>query len=266
MISGGRAKLAAAAGLILVFVAVLVYMRLFPGQESPRMVSLAFIVMGIALPVAGYIRVEDAGAGRVGPGTRTGLYSLFLVYGLSAVSMAILLTLLDAGASLIATLEIALAMVFGVIYIFAAVIGGDRARRGAQAMDAVAFMRALEEDVYHISQEDGNKEHRERLRKIGEAIRFSDHSGATDIDAELADKIRELKYALREAAESDPGARAESASGVSAESASGASAEDLSSHRLDKQVDLITEDILRLIQNRNRKLLNEKKARSLSHG
>jgi len=248
MINSKRAKLAAIAALILVFATVLLYMRLFPGQEKARMVSLAFIVVGIALPVIGYIRIEDSQARQMGPGLRAGVYLLLVIYGLSAVSMSVLLMLLGAGAGLIATLEIVLTMAFGAAFTFAAVLGGDRVKNNTRALEAVAFMRALEEDIYRMSREKDNMKFNARLKRIEEAVRYSDYSGLTSFDAGLAEKIRELKYALLEVAESRAGSNYDN------------SRDEL----LDKQIEIITEDILRLIQDRNRELINEKKARSLN--
>ena len=292
MINSKRAKLAAIACLILVFVTVILFMRLFPGQESSRMTALAFVVVGISLPVIGYIRVEDTSARLMGPGLRIGLYSLFLIYGLSAVSLAVALMLMGFSAGLIATLEIVLALVFGVVFIFAVVTGGERVRSRTRTMESVAFMRALEEDVFLLSREGSGKKYNERLRRISEAVKYSDYSGLTSMDADLAEKIRELKYVLREADEFDnrevgefdyrevgggtrdnagaPGVAGRSGvasrSGVSGVSSQTGATGALSEELLDKQVELITEDILRLIQDRNRELLNEKRNRSLSHG
>ena len=64
------------------------------------------------------------------------------------------------------------------------------------------------------------------------------------MDMALEEKIRELGYVLR--VNGDDGA--------------------MDSHAREKQVALLAEDILRLIQGRNRALLNQKKARSASNG
>ena len=267
MISSGRSKMAAVAGLVLIFAVVLLFMRLFPGQERARMTSLAFIVVGIALPFAGYIWVEDTQAKLMGPGMRAGVYSLFFVYGLSAVSMAVVLMLLGVGAGLIATLETVLALVFVAVLAFAAVVGGERVKSRSRAMESVAFMRALEEDIYRMAQDEGGAKHSGRLRRLGEAVKYSDHSGLTGVDDELGQKVRELKYALREDAgprTGGPGRPYGADSGGGADGQDGPESPD--SARRDAWVDALTEDILKLIESRNRELINEKKARSLSHG
>ena len=244
MISSRKTKLSAIAGLILVFTSVVLFMRLFPEQSSLHWASLFFIVLGEILPVAGYIWLEDSPGLSMGPGLRVGIYSLFLVYGLAAVSMAVILLLFQVKAGLLATLEIVMVLAFGAIFLFAAAGGGDRSKNRANTMAAVAFMRSLEDEVFQMMQASNNRIYADQLRQIDEAIRYSDYSGQTGTDPALSEKIRELKYVLQE----------EEEAGV------------MSSSAQKKQVTLLTEDILRLIKSRNRELINLKKARNLNNG
>ncbi|MCL2121896.1 MAG: hypothetical protein FWH28_06560 [Clostridiales bacterium] len=244
MISSRKTKLSALAGLILVFTSVVLFMRVFPEQSSLHWASLFFIVLGETLPVAGYIWLEDSQGLSMGPGLKVGIYSLFLVYGLAAVSMAVILLLFQAKAGLLATLEIVMVLAFGAIFLFAAAGGGDKSRNRENTMAAVAFMRSLEDEVFQMMQASGNRMYSGQLRQIDEAIRYSDYSGRTDIDPALFEKIRELKYVLQD----------EEKASV------------MSSSAQKKQVSLLTEDILRLLKSRNRELLNLKKARNLNNG
>ena len=285
MISSRKTKQAATVGLILVFASVLLFMQLFPRQEGRHWISLFFIVLGEILPFAGFIWLEDTFGKTMGPGLRVGIYSLFFVYGLVAVSMSLILLLLGTGAALLATLEIVLALAFGAILLFAAVIGGGRSSHRKATMAAVAFMRELEADVSAWAGEPANRVYGGQLRRIVEAIRYSDFSGRVDADLALAEKVRELGYVLREgegaadAGAADTGAAdttGAGASGTRADDADIASASDVADDagagvagglrgtERGKQVELLTEDILRLVQDRNRALIDNKKARNYS--
>jgi len=244
MISSRRTKLTAFAGLILVFITVVIFMQLFPVQENLHWASLVFIILGEALPIAGFIWLEDTYGQRIGPGLRVGIYALFFVYGLAAVSLSLILLLLNVKASFLATLEIILVLAFGAIFLFAVAAGGERSKSRTDTAAAVAFMRYLEDEVYTLAREQENRAYATQLNHIEEAIRYSDYSGRSDMDPALAEKIRELKYVLRE--EGD--------------------AADLNKRTRERQVFLLTEDILRLVQNRNHELLSKRKERNLSNG
>jgi hypothetical protein len=166
--------------------------------------------------------------------------------------------MLNTGAGLIATLETALALVFAAALIFAFMTAGERARSRTRTIESVTFMRALEEDVRMISRDEGGMKYAGQLRRISEAIKYSDYSGLASMDADLAEKIRELKYVLRDVGES----LAERVNPPGVAGQSGA----LDDERIDKQVELITEDIIRLTQDRNHELINIKRNRSLSNG
>jgi len=141
-------------------------------------------------------------------------------------------------------------------------------------MATVAFMRALEEDVSVLAQAPANRAYGRQLRQIGEAIRYSDFSGRADADRAIEEKIRELKYVLREAEgdDADAGGDAGAGAGLGAGTGMGVSpvanagAGDPGDPARGKQVDLLTEDILRLVRDRNRELINNKKARNYSDG
>ena len=243
MISSGKTKAAAMIGLILVFASVLLFMQVFRTQESSHWVSLFFIILGEVLPIAGYIWVEDVSGKTMGPGLRVGIYSLFFVYGASAISMSLILLIFGAGPGMLATLEIVLALALAAILYFASIMGGERGRDRAKTMAAVTFMRKLEEDVYALAEEPANQAYASQLRQIGEAVRYGDHSGLTGTDGALTEKVRELNYILRD----------------------GDEGEDLSDRERDRQVGLLTEDLLRLLRLRNRELLDEKRARSSNY-
>jgi hypothetical protein len=173
-----------------------------------------------------------------------GVYSLFFVYGISAVSMALILLFMNVKASLLAVLQIVLALAFGAIMLFAAALGGDKSRSRAKTMAAVSLMRGLEQNLSEMALDPANHTYKAQLRQIEEAVRYSDYSGETGIDEALAEKIRELKYVLLE--DSETGA--------------------ITNPERDKQVGLLTEDLLRLIRGRNRELMNKKKARNFGNG
>ena len=244
MISSRRTKLSAIAGVVLVFASVILFMRIFPVQESIHWTSLFFIVLGEALPIAGFIWLEDSAGKTMSPGLRSGTYSLFLVYGLAAVSLSLIMLLLGTSASMLATLQIVMALAFGSILLFAALIGGERGKAREKTLAAAAFMRGLEEEVSALVHEPVNKRYFAQLYRIEEAIKYSDYSGVTGVDEALEEKVRELKYVLREDDET----------------------ETLSSPAREKQVNLLTEDLLKLVRSRNRELINKKKARNYSNG
>ena len=241
MISSARTKLAAAAGMILVFATVLLFMRIFPGRESLYMTGLCFVILGVALPIGGFIWVEDSGIMQAVPGYKAGVYTLFFVYGVSAVSLAVVLIILKVDPGLLAVFEVVLLMGFTAVLVFAGVLDVRRGQ-GRTAAAAAALMHRLEDEVYAMVLAPENAGHKEQLRRVGEALKYSDLSGTTELDAALEEKIRELKYALKE----EPPA-----------------GEGLDSQR---QVDLVADDIVRLTKSRDHELLSEKKARSIGYG
>ena len=248
MINSRRSKLAALFGLAIVFASALLFLRIFPEQEAIHLTCLLFIILGEVLPIACFIWIEDAQAFTRGPtmsrGLRAGMHTLFFVYGLSAVSLALTCLALDATPRFLATLQIVLALAFGAILLFAAILGGKRYERRENTLAAVTFMRHLDDEIYRYAQEPMNQAYVPLLHQIEEAIRFSDFSGQTRVDAALVEKVRELGFVLRKSRGDEMHRELET----------------------EKQVKLLTEDLLNLLQRRNRELLNAKKERSLSNG
>ena len=252
MISGRRAKRSAILGLTLVFATVMLFMQVFPDQKGLHWTSLFFIVLGEALPITTYVWLEERHARAMSSGLRAGVYTLLFIYGLTAISMTVTLLVLGVSAGLLATLGSVLALAFGAILLFAMAIGGDKSRSRAYALEATAFMRALEQDVSTLAFAPVNQIYHEQLRQIEEGIKYSDYSGLTELDAALAEKVRELTYVLREDRQS--------------ERAISYKPGDLSEADREKQVDLLTTDLLQLLQSRNRALLNQKKERNYANG
>ncbi|MCL1849132.1 MAG: hypothetical protein FWF83_05630 [Clostridiales bacterium] len=297
MMSSNRAKRVAAYGLILVFATVLLFMRVFSDQKSVHWVSLFFIVLGEALPAAGFAWIEESMPGRVNSGLKLGMCALLFVYGFTAASMALILLLLGVSAGMLAILESILGLAFGAIWIFVASMGADRQSSRAEARLALTFMRGLEGEIGALAAEPANLAYGRQLREIGEAVKYSDYSGIASTDQALGEKVRELKYVLQDVgagagagAGAGTGAGAGAGAGTGAGAGAGAGAgtgvgtgagtgagagagagagyrqEPLSRQAHGKQVDLLTEDILLLIRSRNQELINKKKAGSGRNG
>ncbi len=236
MINSRRTRLTAFMGLILLFATVVLFMGIFQDQKDIHWISLLFIILGEVLPIAGFIWLEDTLKAGLGSGLRIGIYSLFFVYGVAAVSLSLLLLLLGATPRLLATLEVILILAFGLILLLAAALGGS-GRGSARTLPSVVFMRGLEEEVKSLSLEPANRQYGQQLKQIGEAVKYSDYAGLSSMDEGLTERLRELKYVLQEAKEEDrPG-------GIDTE----------------KQVNLLTSDILGLLRLRNREI-KEKRA------
>ena len=248
MIGSPKTKLAASAGMMLILATVLLFMRVFPERESQYMTALCFVVMGIALPIAGFIWVEDSQGRLIGSGLKAGVYSLFFIYGVSAVSLAMLLLMLGGDTGLLATLEVVLLLGFGAVLVYVSRVIAERGQSRERMLATVEFMRGLEDEVYIMAGEPANAVYREQLRRVGEALKYSDYSGATSLDGALGEKVRELRYAL-----------ADIASG-------GESAALQEAEVKGRQISLIADDIVKITGDRNHELLNEKRARSIDHG
>jgi hypothetical protein len=235
MTSSRKTRLAAIIGLILIFSTVVLFMGVFQEQKQIHWVSLLFLVLGEGLPIAGFIRLADRPEDSLRPGLRVGIYSLFFVYGLAAVSLPLFFLLFGGAARLLAITEVILLLAFGLILLLAAA-GGGAGQGSAGAMASVVFMRGLEADIKALSLEPANQRYRRQLNQIAEAVRYSDYAGVSSVDEGLREKLRELSYVLREDGET--------------EASGGGDAE--------KQVDLLTEDILRLLRQRGREIKESK--------
>ncbi len=232
MIKSRKTRLAAVMGLILLFATVVLFMGIFPNQKNIHWVSLFFIVLGEILPIAGFIWFEDMPKAGLGSGLRIGVYSLFFMYGTAAVSLSLLLLLLGASPRLLAVLEVILILAFLLILMMAAAAGSGGRGGGARTMPSVIFMRGLEADIRALGQEPANRQYGRQLKQIEEAVKYSDYSSVSSMDEGLTERIRELKYVLQEGQEKDkPGAI-----------------------DVEKQVNLLTADILGLLRLRSREI------------
>lgn len=186
-------------GVILAVVAMALFFLLTDERETVDLTGLAFLLIGIIVPVVGLISLEKAAEQSQGVLIRSGGAGVLIVYGIAAVIAAVFfIAVPQSSVKILVAIQLVMMAFAAILFIVLLTSGRTAGQREGATLSSVNRIRTLTDMAQLLAENPANAVFSKDLKKIYEALRYGDAAGLAAADEEIEEELRELSAVLSE--------------------------------------------------------------------
>ncbi len=192
-------------GILVLVASFLIFLLISGPREAIDWTGLAFVFLAEIIFFGGISFIDQIASKTSGVFLRAGAFSILTIYGvLSVILSLVFVQFFRSDLRLLVTIQLLLLLVCMIILIVLTASSKGIDRRNLATECAVANMQALHDFAVKLERDPANQQFAAPLRRIAEAIHFSDFASVSVKDAELQEKLTALQSLLeRDTAEKE---------------------------------------------------------------